>query len=335
MCSIFPGSYNESSLGGSLCSLTSRGYDGVAHSLAEAMQDDESLARSAQQQLFLGGQQQQQLNLLSPTPMVFNRSHSPAVGGISSKLLSAKRDSLFLCESDFPEVENSISIVPTITAGPATDDLLTEKLEAPTPPNFLFLMDEPEVLLTTPEISTPVVEAVTAPESACVKVATSLPLRMDFLGGGTGSLFSEESLSSSPSKPEACSSGGGDRQMSTKSRKTKRARKRANAKHKQMREHQKQEVEESSSPSTAVTTTSIMVNRRRRSKNADETRTIDEKQDKTVSLSPAKKQEHQEQQESSPNVNSPQFLLNQWILDEEADDDNGGWAAEIDRDSSY
>ncbi|KAM7539910.1 hypothetical protein Aperf_G00000021158 [Anoplocephala perfoliata] len=328
------GSYHESSIGGSLCSLTSRGYDGVAHSLAEAMQDDESLARSAQQHLFLGGQPT--LNLLSPTPVVFNRSHSPAVGGTSSKLLNTKRDSLFLCESDFPEVENSVSIIPTVITGPATDTTLIEKLEVPTPPsNFLFPMDEPEAHLPTPEIPIPAIGAVTDAEAACVKVATSLPFTMDLLGETTGGLFSEESLSSSPSKPEARSYGGGGLKIPTPSRKTKRARKKASAKQKQMQER-KEETEESLGASTAVMTTSTLATCRRRSTNAHETRADGERQEKTVSTSPLKGQQQQHQQrKSSHSANSPQLSLNQWVSDEEDDDDNGGWAAEIDRDSSY
>ncbi|VDL20146.1 unnamed protein product [Hymenolepis diminuta] len=309
-------SYHGSSLGGSLCSLTSRGYDGVAHSLAEAMQDDDSLARSAQQQLFLGGQQQQ-LNLITPSPMLINRSHSPAIGNtISSKLLSGKRDSLFLCESDFPEVESS---------APAP---ISEKIESPTPlPNLPFPMDEPEIhTLATSE------------------VATSLPFKMNLLGGTP---FSEGSLSSSPSKSGACSLGGGvsGLQMSTSSKKTKKARKKASAKQKQLQEQQQkgQETEESPNASSInmVMSTSVTATMTRRDRRSSSKKAAAEEK-KEVSASPPKKsqqlqpQSQWKQQKLSPKESSPSGLsLNRSISDEDDDDNNGGWAAEIERYSPY
>ncbi|KAM3172716.1 hypothetical protein ACTXT7_013960 [Hymenolepis weldensis] len=308
-------SYHGSSLGGSLCSLTSRGYDGVAHSLAEAMQDDESLARNAQQQLFLGSQQQQQqqLSLITPTPMLINRSHSPAIGNtISSKLLSGKRDSLFLCESDFPEVESS---------APAPN---SEKIEAPTPlSNLPFPMDEPEIhTLTTSE------------------VATSLPFRMNLLGGTP---FSGGSLSSSPSK--SLGGGASGLQMSTSSKKTKKARKKASAKQKQLQEQQQkgQETEESPNVSSInmMMSTSITATMTRRHRRPSSKKVAAEEK-KEVSASPPKKsqqlqpQSQWKQQKSSPNESSPSGLsLNRSISDEDDDDNNGGWAAEIERYSLY
>ncbi|VDO15770.1 unnamed protein product [Rodentolepis nana] len=315
-------------MGGSLCSLTSRGYDGVAHSLAEAMQDDESLARSAQQQLFLGSQQQQQQHFatITPIPLTFNRSNSPAIGStVSSKVLSGKRDSLFLCESDFPEMESSAPVA------------ISETIEAPTLiSNLPFPMDELEIHeIATTEVATPILGAVTVAEPANMNVATSLPFRMDFLGG---SLFSEESLSSSPSKPGASSLGGGSSLQMSTSKKTKKARKRASAKRRQLQElQQKEPPETEESPGVSSTnvdmSTSIASTTTRWHRRSSSSKKAED-EEKEVSESPLKKLQGK-QQKSSKRSSPSGLSLSRSISDEDYDDNNGGWAAEIERDSPY
>ncbi|KAL5964349.1 hypothetical protein TSMEX_007917, partial [Taenia solium] len=314
------GSYHGSSLGGSLCSLTGRGFDGVVHGLAEAMQDDNTLARSAQQHLSIAGsqqQQQQQFGLTAPTPLAHLRSHSPVVS-VPPKLLAGKRDSLFLCESDFPleqpeeeEEEESRVVFPSTDAS----EKCLGDFEKPTPPptpTLPFPMDEsePQQSIVTVTEATAVIGAVTIIETAPLKVAAaSLPLQMDYLRSGGGSTLSEESWSSSPSKPGASSSGGGWRRVPA-STKTRKARKRVTVEERQ----QKQRVEERRKPATA-----------RRRHHYSKKSAVSEKETEScggMSSLP-----------SPPLPLIPPKPLNRCLSEE--DDDAEGWAAEIDRDSSY
>ncbi|KAL5112123.1 hypothetical protein TcWFU_005334 [Taenia crassiceps] len=323
------GSYHDSSLGGSLCSLTGRGFDGVVHGLAEAMQDDNALARGAQQQLSIAGnqqhQQQLQFGLMTPTPLAHLRSHSPVVS-VPPKLLVGKRDSLFLCESDFPleqpeEEEGGEEPRVAFPYDDASEKCLgsVEKPTPPSTPNLPFPMDEsePQQSTVTATEATAVVGAATITEVAALKVAaTSLPLQMEYLRSGGGSTLSEESWSSSPSKQGASSSGGGWRRVPV-STKTRKPRKRATARERQ----QKQRVEERKKPSTLQPLTTAR-RRRHYSKKL------------TASENEAGSCEGVSSLSSPPLPSTPPKPPNRCFSDEE-DDDAEGWAAEVDRDSSY
>lgn len=313
------GSYHGSSLGGSLCSLTSRGFDGVVHGLAEAMQDDTGLARSVQQQLTLAGSQQHQpqFSLITPTPLAYLRPHSPVVS-VPPKLLAAKRDSLFLCESDFPlehpEEEEEFSVVPTTKDTSEKCLVIPGKPTPPPTPTLPFPMDEPEprqLTITATEATSVAGSDSAFAEAGSLKAAAaaSLPNQMDYLRSGGGSTFSEESWSSSPSKPGATSSGGGGWRHVPASTKTRKARKRATARERE----EKQRVEEKKKPLKLEPPTTA-----RRRRHCNRKFTVDEKE---VLSSP-------------PLQATPPNTLNRCLSDGE-EDDAEGWAAEINRDPFY
>lgn len=291
-------------------------------------EDDNALARSAQLQLSIAGnrQQQQQIGLMTPTALAYLRPHSPVLG-VPPKLLAGKRDSLFLCESDFPleqpEEEADEEEEPRVVF-PSTDASERclgsfEKRTLPPTPTLPFPLDEsePQQSLATASEATAVVGAVTITEAAPLKVAAaSLPLQMDCLRSGGGSTLSEESWSSSPSKPGASSSGGGWRRVPT-STKTRKARKRATARERQ----QKQRAEERKKPSTLQPPTTA----RRRRHYSKKLTDVENEAENCGEMSPLP---------SPPLLSTSPQPLNRCLSDEE-DDDAEGWAAEIDRDSSY
>ncbi|VDM26555.1 unnamed protein product [Hydatigera taeniaeformis] len=258
---------------------------------------------------------------MATTPLAYLRSHSPVVS-VPPKLLAAKRDSLFLCESDFPlEQPGEEAVSGVIFSSVDASEKCVENLEKatlPQTPTLPFPMDElePRAPIVGATEPTAVVGAVTITEVVPLRVApASLPLQSDYLRSGGGSTFSEESWSSSPSKPGASSSGGGWHRAPA-STKTRRARKRATARERE----QKQRAEERKKPSTLQPSTTA---RRRRHCNRKLTG-LENEVGSCGGVNPL----------PSPRLSTPPKLLNRCLSDEEGDDADG-WAAEIDRDSSY
>ncbi|EUB57616.1 Breast carcinoma-amplified sequence protein [Echinococcus granulosus] len=296
---------------------TIRGHHGVC--MCFDVLDDTGLARSVQQQLTLAGSQQHQpqFSLITPTPLAYLRPHSPVVS-VPPKLLAAKRDSLFLCESDFPlehpEEEEEFSVVPTTKDTSEKCLVIPGKPTPPPTPTLPFPMDEPEprqLTITATEATSVAGSDSAFAEAGSLKAAAaaSLPNQMDYLRSGGGSTFSEESWSSSPSKPGATSSGGGGWRHVPASTKTRKARKRATARERE----EKQRVEEKKKPLKLEPPTTA-----RRRRHCNRKFTVDEKE---VLSSP-------------PLQATPPNTLNRCLSDGE-EDDAEGWAAEINRDPFY
>ena len=257
--------------------------------------------------------------MISPSPTVHIRSRSPAAD-LSSKLQIAKRDSLFLCESDFPLEELSMQ----------SERPSEWQSKQHTPPTSV---QEAE---TKPTATSPVVgAAVTVAEAPPMQIATSLPLHMDHMLSceGSNSAFSEESLSSSPSKPGACSSGGGLRMSPGSSTKSRKARKRATAKQRQQALFQKQQEKEEKREDKNVSTPSRHSSSTRRNKRNSKKLADSELEDEEQRV------EYPEGKDAASPIPSqlPTISLNlhDRSFFDEGEDDTEGWAAEIDRDLSY
>ncbi|VDD75278.1 unnamed protein product [Mesocestoides corti] len=172
--------------------------------------------------------------VVSPS-LVFLRSHSPPstslpkVGASSSPHFTpTKRDSLFLCESDFPpEPDHDVSGDCVAAEAANKGVLIAEAMCIPK-----SSVSRSRLPFQTPELLQPPIPSAAGVEN--VPVATSLPAQMDYLLSGHGANpFSDDSLSSSPSKPGAASSGGGSRMAASKWKKSAKTRRRTEAKHKQ------------------------------------------------------------------------------------------------------